>query len=71
MFSLAPRMRRLPRVVRSARLGPDWLRFVDSDLSNNARLADGTRDGRAAVALATRWTFFVEEAMRSYAGLAR
>jgi hypothetical protein len=52
------------------RLGPDWLRFVDRDISNNARLV-GPGDAKAAAVVAWRWSLFVEEIVRSYAGVAR
>ena len=63
------------RVLRDAklaavRLGPDWLACLDADLANNARSLDGG-DGRASAALAARWTFFVEDLLRTYAGVAR
>jgi hypothetical protein len=51
------------------RLGPDWLRFLDADLSNNAR-SPGT-DALPAATLALRWSLYVEEIVRSHAGVAR
>ena len=64
------------RVVRDkplggARLGPDWLRFVDADISNNARVVDDRADSRAAALLALRWSLYAEEIVRSHVGLAR
>ena len=52
-------------------LGPDWLRFMDSDVSNNARVADGSADYKPAVVTAARWTLYAEELVRTYAGVAR
>ncbi len=62
------------RVVRdqelvSARLGPDWLAVMDSDLANNARSVKS--DALPAATLAARWTFYVEDLVRSHAGVAR
>ena len=51
------------------RVGPDWLKNLDSDLTNNARLADP--DSRAAVVTAARWSLYVEEIVRTYAGMSR
>ena len=51
------------------RIGPDWIRNLDSDLTNNARLAESDR--RAAVVTAARWSFYIEEIVRSYAGMSR
>ena len=51
------------------RIGPDWIRNLDSDLTNNARLAESDR--RAAVVTAARWSLYVEEIVRSYAGMSR
>jgi hypothetical protein len=59
------------RPLGTVRLGPDWLRHIDSDLSNNARLPPGERDRRAAIVLAVRWSLFAEDIVRTYAGLAR
>ena len=56
--------------LHAVRLGPDWLRFVDGDISNNARLV-GPGDAKAAAVVAWRWSLFVEEIVRSYAGVAR
>jgi len=61
---------RRAKELATVRLGPEWLRFVDRDLSNNAR-ALGRSDRRAATALAARWTLFVEDVVRSYAGVGR
>jgi hypothetical protein len=62
------------RVVRekkfaTVRLGPAWLACLDADLSNNARSAEA--DALPAATLAARWTFYVEELLRSHAGVAR
>ena len=57
--------------MTAVRLGPDWLRFIDTDISNNARTVDADPDTRPAVVLATRWSLYVEDVVRSYAGLAR
>jgi hypothetical protein len=57
------------RKFRAVRLGPAWLSYVDGDLSNNARAAEA--DAVPAAALAARWTFYVEELLRSHAGVAR
>ena len=46
--------------LRAVRLGPDWLRGVDADVSNNARVV-GDGNSRPAAVLATRWTLYVEE----------
>jgi len=51
--------------LASVRLGPDWLRDLDGDLSNDAWALDA--DPLPARALAARWTFFAEEILRSYA----
>jgi hypothetical protein len=59
------------RRLRSVRLGPDWLRYVDKSVANDARRADGSRDGRPAAVLAARWSLYVEEIVRTYVGLAR
>jgi len=56
--------------LHAVRLGPDWLRFVDKDVSNNARLV-GAGDAKAAAVVAWRWSLFVEEIVRAYAGVAR
>ena len=56
--------------LHAVRLGPDWLRFVDKDVSNNARLV-GPGDAKAATIVAWRWSLFVEEIVRAYAGVAR
>ncbi len=53
------------------RLGPDWMRALDADLSNNARVVEGPPDRRAALALAVQWSLFAEEIVRSHAGLGR
>lgn len=62
------------RVVRetpleTVRLGPAWLRNIDADLSNNARSVEA--DAVPAATLAARWTFYVEDLVRSHAGVAR
>jgi hypothetical protein len=58
------------RPLHAVRLGPEWLRFVDRDISNNARLV-GPGDNRAATVLAARWTLLVEEILRAHAGVGR
>jgi len=65
---------RIFRVIRdrpfeTIRLGPDWLEGIDADLSNNARSAKS--DPLPTATLAARWTFYVEDIVRSYAGVAR
>ncbi len=62
------------RVVRDkplevVRLGPAWLGNIDADLSNNARSTES--DAVPAATLAARWTFHVEDLVRSHAGVAR
>lgn len=57
--------------LRCARLGPGWLATVDRTVHDNARLRSGLEEGRTALALAARWTAYVEEIVRSSAGLAR
>ncbi|MGQ0614378.1 MAG: M1 family metallopeptidase [Planctomycetaceae bacterium] len=57
--------------LAAVRLGPSWLRNIDKEVSNDALRADKSADTRAATALAVQWTFFVEEAVRAYAGVAR
>ncbi len=55
--------------LESARLGPSWLQGIDADVSNNARSVEA--DGVPAATLAARWTFYVEDLVRSCAGVAR
>jgi hypothetical protein len=55
--------------LQSARLGPAWLQAIDADVSNNARSVDS--DSLPAATLALRWTFYVEDLVRSHAGVAR
>ncbi|MFI5402337.1 MAG: M1 family metallopeptidase [Planctomycetota bacterium] len=55
--------------LESVRLGPGWLAVVDADLSNNARSVES--DAVPAATLAARWTFYVEDLVRSHAGVAR
>ena len=62
------------RVVRekelqAARLGPAWLAVIDADVSNNAKSVEA--DAVPAATLAARWTFYVEDIVRSSAGVAR
>jgi len=57
------------RPFRSVRLGPAWLEWLDADLSNNARSV--AEDSVPSAALAARWTFYVEELLRTHAGVAR
>jgi len=57
--------------LAGARIGPDWIRWVDADVSNNARVVEGRADGRAAAVLALRWSLYAEEIVRAHAGLAR
>ena len=59
------------RPFRSVRLGPRWVEFIDADLSNNARVAEGRSSRRAAFVTATRWSLFVEEMARMHAGVGR
>ncbi len=61
----------MERPMRCARLGPDWIRHLDADLSNNARVSGGPGDRRPALSLAARLALSVEEVVRSYAGLSR
>ena len=56
--------------LAAVRIGPDWIRYLDGDLSNNARRLGGS-DARPAAALTARWTLFVEDVLRTYAGVAR
>ncbi|MHC4958509.1 MAG: M1 family metallopeptidase [Planctomycetota bacterium] len=56
---------------RAVRIGPEWLTYIDSDITNNARVADDGADRRPAVVTAARWSLYMEECVRSYAGLAR
>ena len=51
------------------RLGPAWIEHLDADLSNNARVLEA--DSVPVATLATRWTFYVEDLVRSHAGVAR
>lgn len=53
----------------TVRLGPAWLASIDADLSNNTRSVEA--DGLPAATLAARWAFYVEEIVRSHAGVAR
>jgi hypothetical protein len=55
--------------LKEVRLGPSWLAVIDEDLSNNARSVEP--DALPAATLAARWTFYVEDLVRSYAGVAR
>jgi len=55
--------------VPPVRLGPDWLAYIDSDLSNNARSLEA--DNLPPATLAARWTFYVEDLVRAHAGVAR
>ena len=48
-----------------------WLRNIDGDITNNARFVDDERDTRPSAVLATRWTFYVEEVLRTYVGMGR
>ena len=57
------------RPLKSARLGPPWLQGIDADVSNNARSVES--DLLPAATLAVRWTFYVEDLVRSHAGVAR
>jgi hypothetical protein len=57
------------RPLPDVRLGPAWLSSIDADLSNNARSVEG--DALPAATLALRWTFYVEDLVRSHAGVAR
>jgi hypothetical protein len=56
--------------MRVVRIGPDWLRNLDRDLSNNARRT-GPADHRPAAVLAARWALYAEEVLRTYGGVAR
>lgn len=62
---------RRDRKMTAVRLGPDWVRFIDGDVANDARTVGADPDTRPAVVLATRWSLYVEDVVRSYAGLAR
>jgi hypothetical protein len=55
--------------MKAARLGPEWLAGIDADLSNNARSVEA--DGVPAATLAVRWSLYVEEMVRTSAGVAR
>jgi len=55
--------------LETVRLGPAWISYLDADLSNNARSIEPDR--LPAATLALRWTFYVEDIVRSYAGAAR
>jgi hypothetical protein len=57
------------RPLEAARLGPHWLAGIDADLANNARSVQA--DLVPAATLAARWTFYVEDLVRSHAGVAR
>lgn len=57
------------RPLESASLGPAWLVDIDADLSNNARSVES--DDVPPAVLAARWTFYVEDLVRSCAGVGR
>ena len=60
-----------PNPLRSVRVGPSWLRNIDGDVTNNARFVDKETDTRPSAVLATRWTLYVEEVLRTYVGMGR
>ncbi|MFQ5843615.1 MAG: hypothetical protein ACE5JG_01370, partial [Planctomycetota bacterium] len=59
------------RALRSVRVGPPWIAWLDGDVTNNARLVDDAGDRRPAAVLTARWTLSAEEILRTYVGVDR
>ena len=58
------------RRFQEVRIGPEWLAYLDRDVSNDARVAGGG-SRKAAFVAALRWSLAIEEIVRTHAGVAR